>query len=196
MWCCRVESSIYVVSATQALFTWAEPDTQEGIRICFTFSLSLPHLWVWVLQPHSNLSIKTLIIVCAWICIAELAIAVLVYEVKFIIKPHQMVDNSFAVMNLLFILWSPLSPNSSTRSLFDPRGSGRREQFPAQRPLWISSTSRRRRRIVSIEIATSAWQAGLNYQPRCSPLLTTNLICIVTTHQHSSSDYFFLLFLY
>ena len=122
----------------------------------------------------------------------QIAIAILVYEVKFIIKPHQMVDNSSAVMNLLFILWSPLSPNSSTRSLFDPRGSGRREQFPAQRPLWIRWTSSRRR-IVSIEIATSAWQAGLNYQPRCSPLLTTNLICIVTTHQHSSSDYFFLL---
>ena len=102
-----------------------------------------------------------------------------------------MVANSFAVMNLLFILWCPLSPNSSTGSLFDPRGSGRQEQFPAQRPLWISWTSRRRRRIVSIEIATSAWQAGLNYQPRCSPLLTTNLICIVTTHQHSSSEFFF-----
>ena len=101
-----------------------------------------------------------------------------------------MVANSFAVMNLLFILWCPLSPNSSTGSLFDPRGSGRQEQFPAQRPLWISWTSRRRRRIVSIEMATSAWQAGLNYQPRCSPLLPTNLICIVTTHQHSSSDYF------
>ena len=111
-------------------------------------------------------------------CIAELAIAILGYEVKFIIKPHQMVDNSFAVMNLLFILWCPLSPNSSTGSLFDPRGSGRQEQFPTQRPLWISWTSRRRRRIVSIEMATSAWQAGLNYQPRCSPLLTTNLICI------------------
>ena len=135
---------------------------------------------------------KTLILVCAWICIAELAIALLGYEVKFIIKPHHMVDNSFTVMNLLFILWSPLSANSSAGSLFDPRGSGRREQFPAQRPLWISWTSRRRR-IVSIEIATSAWQAGLNYQPRCSPLLTTNLICIVTTHQHSSPDYFFLL---
>ena len=92
----------------------------------------------------------------AWICIAELAIAILGYEVKFIIKPHQMVDNSFSVMNLLFILWCPLSPNSSTGSLFDPRRSGRQEQFPAQRPLWISWTSRRRRRIVSIEIATSA----------------------------------------
>ena len=91
----------------------------------------------------------------AWICIAELTIAILGYEVKFIIKPHQIVDNSFAVMNLLFILWCPVSPNSSTGSLFDPRGSGRQEQFPAQRPLWISWTSRRRR-IVSIEIATSA----------------------------------------
>ena len=98
---------------------------------------------------------KKTLILCAWICIAELAIALLGYEVKFIIKPHQIVDNSFAVMNLLFILWSPLSPNSSTGSLFDPRGSGRREQFPAQRPLWISWTSRRRR-IVSIEMATSA----------------------------------------
>ena len=117
--------------------------------------LSLPPTSLSLGTATTFKPLKNLILVCAWICIAELAIAILVYEVKFIIKPHQMVDNSFAVMNLLFILWCPVSPNSSVGSLFDPRGSGRREQFPAQRPLWISWTSSRRR-IVSIEIATSA----------------------------------------